>query len=73
LDIQQYLTLLSEKYRKGDDTAMKKYKLLVIGIAALFLTTVIVLNVPGRAAYSMGSECAEDGSCCEDENACACD
>jgi hypothetical protein len=51
---------------------MKKYKWLIVGIAVLFLTTAIVLNVPGRSVNSMGSECVEDGSCCEDEDNCSC-
>jgi len=52
---------------------MKKYKWLIAGIAALFLTTAIVLNVSTKSTRLMGSECVEDGSCCEDENACACE
>jgi hypothetical protein len=57
---------------KGDDSAMKKYKWLFVGIAVLLLTTAIVLNVSARPTNSMGSECAEDGSCCEDEDTCTC-
>ena len=51
---------------------MKKYKWLIAGIAVLVLITVVVLNVSGKPANSMNSECAEDGFCCEDEDACAC-
>jgi len=52
---------------------MKKYKWLIAGIAVLFLTTAIVLNVSAKSANSMGNECVEDGSCCEDENTCTCE
>ncbi|WP_461246894.1 hypothetical protein [Treponema sp. R6D11] len=51
---------------------MKKYKWLIAGIAALLLATAIVLNVSAKPTTSMDSECAEDGSCCEDENTCTC-
>jgi len=67
------IKVFSGKDRKGDDAAMKKYKWLIAGIAALFLTTAIVLNISAKSANSMGSECVEDGSCCEDVNACACE
>jgi len=67
------LKVSSGKDRKGENTAMKKYKWLIAGIAALFLTTAIVLNVSAKSVNSMGSECVEDGSCCEDENTCTCE
>jgi hypothetical protein len=51
---------------------MKKYKWLFAGIAALILTTAIVLNVSAKPADLMGGECVEDGSCCEDEDTCTC-
>jgi hypothetical protein len=62
----------SGRNRKGDDNTMKKYKWLIAGIAALLLTTAIVLNVSAKQTNSMNSECSEDGSCCEDENTCTC-
>jgi len=48
---------------------VKKYVLLLIGIVALILGTIIALNV---SAKSMSADCDEDGSCCEDVNDCAC-
>jgi len=51
---------------------MKKYKWLIVGIIALFLTTAIVLNISAKPSNVMGRDCVEDGSCCEDENNCAC-
>jgi hypothetical protein len=50
---------------------MKKYKWLVAGIAALILTTLIVLSVSAKSRG--GSVCAEDGSCCVDPGACTCE
>jgi hypothetical protein len=52
---------------------MKKYKWFFIGIAVLFLTTAIVLNISAKPTNGMGSDCVEDGSCCEDKNACTCE
>jgi len=51
---------------------MKRFKWLILGLAVLFLTTVVVLKVSSDPANSMNSDCLEDGSCCEDENACTC-
>jgi bacteriorhodopsin len=51
---------------------MKKYKWFIVGLIALLLATAIVLNVSAKSANSMSSECAEDGSCCEDESTCSC-
>jgi hypothetical protein len=51
---------------------MKKYKWLFAVVAALILTTAIVLNVSAKTANQMSEDCAEDGSCCEDENTCSC-
>jgi hypothetical protein len=51
---------------------MKKYKWLLAGIAALVLVTGLVLNVSAKSTDTMGTECVEDGSCCEDENTCTC-
>jgi hypothetical protein len=48
---------------------MKKYIWLIAGIAALILSTLIVLNV---SAKSMADDCLPDGSCCEDINNCTC-
>jgi hypothetical protein len=48
---------------------MKKYLWLFAGIAALILSTLIVLNV---SAKSMADDCLPDGSCCEDVNNCTC-
>jgi hypothetical protein len=59
------------KAYKGDN-AMKKYKWFFAVIAALILTTVIVLNVSAKTTDSMGGDCVEDGSCCEDEDTCSC-
>jgi hypothetical protein len=52
---------------------MNKYKWLFVGIAVLLLTTAVVLNVSAKPTNSMGSECVEDGSCCEDEDTCTCE
>jgi hypothetical protein len=52
---------------------MKKYKWLFIGVAALFLTSAIILNISANPTNTMGVNCAEDGSCCSDENVCTCD
>ncbi|MDR2942748.1 MAG: hypothetical protein LBV17_09185 [Treponema sp.] len=51
---------------------MKKYKWFFVGIAALLLTTAIVLNISAKTTNSMSEDCVEDGSCCEDENTCTC-
>jgi len=51
---------------------MKKYKWLIIGLAALLLITAVVINLPAKQIGSMSEDCADDGSCCEDENTCAC-
>jgi hypothetical protein len=51
---------------------MKKYKWAFIAIAFLILTTAVVLNVSAKTTDSMGGDCVEDGSCCEDENTCSC-
>jgi hypothetical protein len=51
---------------------MKKYKWLIAGIAALILITAVVLNVSAKPTNPMGSDCVEDGSCCEDEDTCTC-
>jgi hypothetical protein len=48
---------------------MKKYKWLIAGIIALILAGAVILTV---SAQSMGSVCAEDGSCCADPNTCTC-
>jgi len=55
-----------------DSKSMKKYKWLLVGIAALFLITGVVLNVSAKSTNPMSNECVEDGSCCEDENTCTC-
>jgi hypothetical protein len=57
---------------KGYYSAMKKYKWLFTGIAALILITAVVINVSAKTTNSMSSECVEDGSCCEDEDTCTC-
>jgi hypothetical protein len=49
---------------------MKKYKWFVAGIIALILAGAIVLTV---SVKSIGSACAEDGSCCIDSAACTCE
>jgi len=52
---------------------MKKFRWLIIGVAVLLVTTVVALRVstdPNRVMN--GSDCAEDGSCCQDENTCGC-
>jgi hypothetical protein len=49
---------------------MKKYRWLVVGIIILILAGTIVLTV---SAKSVGSICAEDGSCCVDPDACTCE
>jgi hypothetical protein len=51
---------------------MKKYKWAFIAIAFLILATAVVLNVSARPTSSMGGDCVEDGSCCEDEDTCTC-
>jgi hypothetical protein len=48
---------------------MKKYIWLLAGLATLILSTLIVLNV---SAKPMGSDCFDDGFCCEDVNNCTC-
>jgi hypothetical protein len=48
---------------------MKKYIWLIVGIAALILSTMIILNV---SVKSMADDCLPDGSCCEDVNNCTC-
>jgi hypothetical protein len=52
---------------------MKKYKWLIAGLAALFLTSAIILNISAKPPNAMGINCVEDGSCCPDENVCTCD
>jgi hypothetical protein len=50
---------------------MIKHKWLIAGmIAALILAMAAVLVIP---AQSRSKDCAEDGSCCTDANACACE
>jgi hypothetical protein len=50
---------------------MKKYKWLIAGIVALILaTTIVVFNVSAKPSHH--ADCAEDGSCCEDESSCNC-
>ena len=51
---------------------MKKYTWLIIGVVALVLVAGVVLNIPAKQTNPMGSECVEDGSCCEDDTACTC-
>jgi hypothetical protein len=51
---------------------MKKYKWLVIGLAALLLVTAVAINLPAKQLGAMSEECEDDGSCCEDENTCSC-
>jgi hypothetical protein len=51
---------------------MKKYKWLVIGLAALLLVTAVAINLPARQLGAMSEDCEDDGSCCEDENSCSC-
>lgn len=46
---------------------MKKYKWLIAGIAAMILTTVILLSVSAKSRDSV--VCAEDDSCCVDAGA----
>jgi hypothetical protein len=43
-----------------------------VGIAVLFLTAAMVVNVSTRPGNVMGNECTEDGSCCTDPNVCTC-
>jgi hypothetical protein len=50
---------------------MKKW--LIAGIIILFVTTAIVFGISARSTNSMGNECVEDGSCCNDENTCTCE
>jgi hypothetical protein len=57
---------------KKGEKIMKKYKWLIVGLAALLFTAVIVFNAAAKPTYSMNDECVEDGSCCEDENTCSC-
>jgi hypothetical protein len=54
---------------KHGGITMKKYIWLVAGIAALILSTMIILNV---SAKPMVDDCLPDGSCCEDVNDCTC-
>jgi len=50
---------------------MNKYKWLIAGIAALILAaTIVVFNVSAKSSH--GDNCADDGSCCEDESTCSC-
>ena len=50
---------------------MKKYKLFFVALVALILATVIVINVSAKPNI-MSEDCADDGSCCEDEFSCSC-
>jgi len=52
---------------------MKKFKWLIIGIFALILTTMIVLNISAKTTNSMSVDCIEDGSCCKDKTVCNCE
>lgn len=52
---------------------MKKNKWFITGIAALFLITAVVLFIFVKPTRMMKSDCVEDGSCCVDKNACACE
>jgi hypothetical protein len=56
---------------KKEKKTVKKFRWLIVGLAALLFTTMIVINV-GAKQIMMDEGCEEDGSCCVDENNCAC-
>jgi bacteriorhodopsin len=70
-----FVGIVKSVKRRRRQSLMKKYKWFIAGIAALVLIVGVVLNATAKSAKSansMGTECVEDGSCCEDENTCTC-